>query len=115
MHLQNDKTEVQIRAKLVELAIGLEKRFSKQNKTTTKKPYTFKLVKSQIILMESKMKIQLSKKDSLPKNPYNHTEVMRRPADSSIDQSIEGKENVLDSSSVSFPVKVRRGRQSEPL
>ena len=40
MHLQNDKTEAQIRAKLVELAVGLEKRFSKQNKTTTKKPYT---------------------------------------------------------------------------
>ena len=36
MHLQNDKTEAQIRAKLVELAIGLEKRFSKQNKTPTK-------------------------------------------------------------------------------
>ena len=81
-----------------------------QNKTTTKKPYTFKLIKSQIILMESKIKTQLSKKD-----PYNHTEVMRRPADGSIDQSIEGKENVLDSSSVSFPVKVRWGRQSEPL
>ena len=40
---------------------------------------------------------------------------MRRPADGSIDQSIEGKENVLDSSSVAFPVKVRWGRQSEPL
>lgn len=90
-----------------------------QNKTTTKKPYTFKLIKSQIILMESKIKTQLSKKDPPPKkknnNPYNHTEVMRRPADGSIDQSIEGKENVLDSSSVSFPVKVRWGRQSEPL
>ena len=89
-----------------------------QNKTTTKKPYTFKLIKSQIILMESKIKTQLSKKDPPPQkknNPYNHTEVMRRPADGSIDQSIEGKENVLDSSSVSFPVKVRWGRQSEPL
>lgn len=89
-----------------------------QNKTTTKKPYTFKLIKSQIILMESKIKTQLSKKDPPPpkkKKPYNHTEVMRRPADGSIDQSIEGKENVLDSSSVSFLVKVRWGRQSEPL
>ena len=38
-----------------------------QNKTTTKKPYTFKLIKSQIILMESKIKTQLSKKDPPPK------------------------------------------------
>ena len=70
------------------------------------KIHTFKIIKSPMILMKLKIKPVFQEIFSQNNQTnYNPTEVMRPWVDSFIDQLIEGKETVLDTSSPSFIVQ----------